>query len=196
MNKHQVENTLQVQFDALCARLPTKLRSVFRETCYLAGGCVYSLWNEQEPKDYDVFCTSKAFLRSVRKWFETTGKARIITEYAITFGQYQFVTAFVGEPEKVVGEFDFMHNMFWFRDGALHCHALSDWKYLDSNKLVFNKVRGRDAASTITRVPKFVARGMEISRAEMALIMDKATTFPAVISERRSIKKLRRGRSY
>lgn len=209
MNKKKqltVETTLQAQFDALCALLPVKLQRTFKETCYFAGGCIYSLWNGQEPKDYDVFCTSKAFLRSLSNLFKAAEltaapmRASTMTDYTITLvaGEvtYQFVTAFVGEPEKVVGEFDFMHNMFWFHDGALHCHALGDWKYLDSNKLVFNKARGRDAASTITRVPKFVARGMEISRDEMALIMNKATAFPAVISERRSIKKLLRGRRY
>lgn len=147
-----------------------------------------------------MFCTSKAFLRSLSNWFKTTSKASIITEYAISFVSdgvtYQFVTAFVGEPDRVVGEFDFMHNMFWFKDGEVYCHDLSDWKYLGQNKLVFNQARGRDAASTITRVPKFVARGMTISRTEMAGIVEKATSFPRVISERRHIKKIRSGRGY
>ena len=192
--KERVQEQLSTRFELLKSKLPTNLQTEFEQTCYFAGGCIYSLWNEQEPKDWDVFCTSKLFLKKLKSWFEMTKLHTFISEYAITFPPYQFVLAFVGDPEDVVAEFDFMHNMFYFRHGKV-C-TLSDWSYLDSNKLKFNEERARDVASTITRVPKFVARGMEISKQEMAMMLDKATAFPAVVSERKSIKKIRKDRSY
>ena len=73
-----------------------------------------------------------------------------------------------------------------------------DWDYLNSNKLVFNKLRARDVASILTRIPKFVARGMEIDLEESAEMLDVVTRPSNYIKEKISIKRMksRRKSSY
>lgn len=127
-------------------------------------------------------------------WFKNNGNYDFLTDYAITFKEFQIIIAFIGTPESVVSEFDFMHNMFFYQNDKISC--LSDWQYLDTNRLKFNAERARDVASTVTRIPKFVARGMTISKTEVALMLDKMTRFTAVGKERKSIKKIRKRRSY
>lgn len=165
-----------------------------RDDFYFAGGCIYSLWNDKEPKDYDIFCKNKAAVRRLQKWFRNhKGAANIITENAISMGKYQFITRHIGPPIEQVALFDFLHNCYWYDNGRLH--ALKGWEYLDDSNLHFNSDRARDILNIITRVPKFVSRGMEISQAEILDILERGTRPSKILGERRSIKKRRRGRS-
>ncbi len=72
---------------------------------------------------------------------------------------------------------------------------MKGWEYLDDSNLHFNSDRARDILNIITRVPKFVSRGMEISQAEILDILERGTRPSKILGERRSIKKRRRGRS-
>ena len=153
---------------------------------YIAGGCIYSIWNNKEPKDYDFFCTNKKALNKLQLYFETN-KCNYISENAITYGKYQFITKWYGKPEQEVAKFDFKHNMFYYNIKGLH--NLVDRKYLNDNKLVFNNLRSRDVVNVVTRIPKFVSRGMDISREECMEILDVMTKPTNYIKEKVYIKK-------
>ena len=185
-NIAKVEKTLSEIIKDIELKLP---QSVFNfDDYYIAGGCIYSIWNDSKPKDYDIFCKNKTALAKVQQYFKENS-CNFTSENAITYGKYQFVTKWYGYAETEVGKFDFKHNMFYYDSEGLH--NLVDWDYLNSNKLVFNKLRARDVASILTRIPKFVARGMEIDLEESAEILDVVTKPSNYIREKISIKRMK-----
>lgn len=190
MKREAIEKELERRFEGLEKLFGDAFR---REDYYFAGGCIYSMWNDKQPNDYDVFCKNKYAIRRLKKWFRVHKKARIITDNAISMGKYQFVTKHIGSPEVEVGKFDFLHNCYWHEAG--HLHALKGWEYLDSNSLHFNSDRARDILNIMTRVPKFVDRGMSVTQAELLDILERGTRPTKLFQERRSIKRRQSGRS-
>ena len=185
-NIEKVKNTLAEIVKDIELKLP---KSVFNfEDFYIAGGCIYSIWNNNKPKDYDIFCKNRTALAKVQQYFKENS-CNYTSENAITYGKYQFVTKWYGDAETEVGKFDFKHNMFYYDSEGLH--NLVDWDYLNSNKPVFNKLRARDVASILTRIPKFVARGMEIDLEESAEMLDVITSPKNYVKERINIKRMR-----
>lgn len=161
---------------------------------YFAGGCIYSLWNDKEVKDYDIFCTNKKAIKKLKKHFkEYKYHADYISKNAITMGKYQFVIKHIGNPEVEVAKFDFKHNCYYYNKSGLH--DLYGWEYISSNQLEFNSDRARDILNIVTRIPKFVGRGMEISQKEILDILELGTRPTKYISERRGIKQRRSGKT-
>jgi len=157
---------------------------------YIAGGCIYSLWNDKEPKDYDVFCKNKRAVKFLKKYFaDKPWLCQIVTDNAITSGKFQFITrkGCVGNPDTQVGQFDFKHNMFYFNGKEVKC--VSGWEFLDSDVLHFNTHRPRDILNTIGRIMKFQDRGMRITQKEVNKILEFATRPSRIIKERRSLKR-------
>jgi len=160
---------------------------------YFAGGCIYSLWNDKEPKDYDIFAKNKKAVKKIKKYFKLhKDKCNVITKNAISMGKYQFVIKHIGEPEIEVKKFDFKHNMFFCDNRGLK--TVSNWAFLDSNNLVFNTERARNVLNIISRIPKFIDRGMEISQSEIFDILELGTRPTKVLTERRNIKQSRKGK--
>ena len=183
--KYQVISSLKEKVAELQNLLPDDVFNM--SDFYFAGGCIYSLWNNVPPKDYDIFCRNKRAIKKIKAYFKRNkDKASSITKNAITFGEFQFITRHIGEPETVVSEFDFRHNMFYFDGKSLE--TLSSWRYLDDNKLAFNTERARDILNVVLRTPKFVSRGMEISKKDMAEILEKGTRPRKILKERRGLK--------
>jgi len=161
---------------------------------YFAGGCIYSIWHGNEPKDYDIFCKNKKAMKKIINFFNVNKeKCNVITENAITMGNYQFVTKYIGNPDIQVSKFDFKHNMFYY-DGK-ELVSVSGWKYIESNQLEFNSKRARDVLNIISRIPKFVERGMEITQSEIYTILECGTRPSRIFSERAAVKRHRSGRS-
>ncbi len=188
---YEMERKLAAEKIKLLSRLPYRIRNYIDEHSYFAGGCIYSLYNGQKPKDYDLFldCAEAVERLNAAKIERVDFKS----EYALSMGAYQIVTRFVGAPEEVIGEFDFMHNMFFFRHGQIQ--NVAPWKYLNTNKLIFNKDRARDICGAIMRVPKFVARGMTISKYEMANMLNLLDNGQFDSREKAIIEKFRNPRS-
>ncbi len=160
---------------------------------YFAGGCIYSLWNDKEIKDYDIFCKNKQAIKKLRKYFDKHKEMfDIITKNAISMGKFQFVIRNIGEPEQEVAKFDFLHNCYWYDSNGLH--AVDSWEYLNSNKLKFNDGKARDILNVIVRIPKFISRGMEISQEETLKILNSGTCLKRYLGERKNIKKRIRGK--
>ena len=57
----------------------------------------------------------------------------VITNNAITIGEYQIILKDIGEPSDVVGKFDFKHNMHWVEYDDIH--AINNNFYLDIKTL-------------------------------------------------------------
>ncbi len=179
--KLQVISRLSKEFWELENSLPKEIFDT--ENFYFAGGCIYSIWNGKPPKDYDIFCTSKAAVDKLKKWFEANPhRANFTTENAITMGKYQFILKYIGKPEVEVAKFDFKHNCCYFHRYELK--TLYGYEFLDSKKLVFNSARPRDVLNIVTRIPKFIERGMEISQKEILEILEVGTRPTRLYGER------------
>jgi hypothetical protein len=167
--------------------LPEEFRKRFAEKCFIGGGAIFSLYNGEEPKDYDFFVTDRLLACDIHRYFDLDstlrykngikigvykGKTLIVTDNAVSFdNRLQIITRWVGTPKEVVGQFDFLHNMFYFQNGKVE--ALVDWKYLFEKKLYYNEERARDICGTIIRVKKFVERGFTITNKEMSKMLLK-----------------------
>ncbi|MGG1650529.1 hypothetical protein ABHN03_25300 [Paenibacillus sp. NRS-1775] len=180
-----VESELERQYNIFELLLPKEFILGFRNKSYISGGCIYSLYHGDEPKDFDFFLSSKELAEKLKTYFMNQtgyhgsdisggtykGLPLVITKNAISIGKFQIITQWIGEPEDVVGEFDFKHNQFYYRNGAVDVAVLSDWSYLKGNKLSHNEHRARDIVGTILRTPKFIGRGMTITQREMAKVL-------------------------
>ena len=116
-----------------------------------------------------------------------------VSEYALTYGKYQVVTKYFGEPDYCVGQFDFKHNMHYYIPGTMKILCayeeelddtdadsdFDDYKYLQTNELVFNENRARDIEGVWLRVEKFTSRGMTVSK-ETKKKIKKRTTKKAI----------------
>lgn len=183
----EIEDNLYEQAKrTLCKLLPSHLRAKFEVYSFIAGGCIHSIYNGEEPNDYDFFLTNKKYAQILKDYFsgieglEEKSSAKkgtykglplIITDNAITIGKYQIITQWVGNIHDVVSEFDFKHNMFYYYNGEIG--TLSDFKYLDEKKLVYNDDRGRNIGHTFIRTIKFVERGWTISHKELSKLLIK-----------------------
>lgn len=183
------EKHLYDQAAQISERIPAFNLSDF----YFAGGCIYSLWNGRDIHDYDIFCRRKEPLKRLIAYLEKNPHlVNCRTKNAITCGKLQFVTRHIGEPQVEVAKFDFLHNCFYFDASGLH--AVFGWEQLDSTKLVFNAKRSRDVLNILTRIPKFLKRGMEIDQANMLEILERGTKPQRFFHERGQILKRRRGK--
>lgn len=163
--------------------LPTQMWQRFEAEAYVSGGCIYSLYHDKQPKDYDFFLVNLSLVDELRKFFiERAGYhgtdmssgvyndlPLIVTNNAISIGKYQIITQWVGEPQEVIEQFDFRHNQFYWKSKRVY--TLSDWSYLKGNALVYNEQRARDIVGTIVRVPRFIQRGMTITQKEMSKVL-------------------------
>lgn len=173
--------------------LPEKFRERFEQSAYIGGGAIYSLYNNQEPKDYDFFLDDPEFADELSAVFFVLiadflhvmegfkdnriyigyykDKRAVVTTNGISIGKFQIITRWSGTPEEVINEFDFKHNMFYYHKNNIE--TFSQWDFLEDNKLRYNEKRARDICGTIIRVKKFVERGFTITNKEMAKMLSK-----------------------
>lgn len=187
MNRQNMINKLQRKFDEMVSLLPSQFEDEFKEKAYIAGGCIYSLVNNNPVHDYDFFVTDKDFADSLINYFKDIakkdgfkdakvgiykGKKLLITKYAISFGEeFQVVVKYVGLPEEVCDEFDFKHNKFVFMNGEIL--EFDEWKYLETDKLYFNEGRVRDISGTIQRIPKMIEKGFVVTKTEISKMLKR-----------------------
>ena len=184
--------------------LPKDLAFDFIDEMYFAGGCIYSLANGKEPKDYDIFLKSDKLIPKLKELDCWVCK----TDNALSYGKFQVIIKFYGEPEEVVGQFDFKHNMHWFDIAdervCICCgyeeeienstSSLDDYIYIHTNELIFNEKRARDCENVWLRIDKFIKRGMKISKETKKKILSK-TSKKEIKKARKSHRSGRSGRS-
>lgn len=188
--KQYIKSKLELERQHLINLLPDELQQPFKDESYIAGGAIYSLYNTNTYKDIDLFIRTEELKQKLFTYFKSLrglqvkfygsetmyyGKYKglnlVITNNAITIGDHQIILKDYGSPEKVVGQFDFKHNMFYVEGDSLK--TLSDWQALEMKELIYNDERARDIVGTIMRVPKFLGRGMTINQKEMSKMLLK-----------------------
>ena len=190
MNEKEICKHLDLAFEEFLQNIEClELRGALKENLYFAGGCIYCLRNDRPVKDYDMFLKDDSLVEELKKatiW-------SFVSEYALTYGKYQVVTKYFGEPDYCVGQFDFKHNMHYYIPGTMKILCayeeelddtdadsdFDDYKYLQTNELVFNENRARDIEGVWLRVEKFTSRGMTVSK-ETKKKIKKRTTKKAI----------------
>ena len=182
----QTEKQLSEKLQQITKFIPRLFQQDFKQSAFISGGCIYSLYNDQEPKDYDVFLTDTELAKSLHEYFSNVidltdhgvikkgtykGETIIVSVNAISIGEFQIITRWSGSIESVLEEFDFLHNQFYFKDGKVD--TITEWDYLEDTKLRYNEKRARDICGTICRIPKFAKRGFEVSQREVAKMLLK-----------------------
>ena len=180
--KERIKEDLEQQFYLLREILPEPLQEGFYHL-YIAGGAIYSLWNEDVVSDYDFFSDDQGYLLQLRGYFSQfvqheseyvsrgsyKGFKLTITNNAISIGKWQIITNWWGKADDVVEEFDFKHTQSWY-DGELY---LTDEDFLSDNMLWYNENRARDFVGSLLRVPYFIEKGFHITKSEMAKIIQR-----------------------
>ena len=189
-----VKERLEKEKNYLISLLPESYRDEFRKKSYASGGAIYSLYNGKEPKDFDFFVSDRRLALGLTEFLKfqlmnrnidyqlnpdldmmqgkIDGNQVLVTDNGITYNmKYQIITKWVGEPEEVINEFDFKHNMFCYQNDEVT--TFSQWDFLEDNKLRYNEKRARDICGTIIRVKKFVERGHTITNREMSKMLLK-----------------------
>ena len=110
------------------------------------------------------------------------------TEYALSYGKYQVVTKYYGDPHTCVGQFDFKHNMYFYRPytGEIES-ACNGFESLYTNELIFNEERARDIEGVYLRIARFAERGF-IVRPKMIAKIKKRTTNKKIKEYAKKIK--------
>jgi hypothetical protein len=176
---------LELEKQQLTDMLPEEFRERFQKLAYIAGGCIYSIYNNTEPKDYDFFLRDSKLANDLRKYFISLsgyhGKtvsggmykdsSLVVTENAVTLGKHQIITRWVGEPMEVCGEFDFCHLQYYYDGNEIE--TISDFEFLESKTLRYNESRARDIVGSVMRLNKFVERGMKAPQKEVSKMLLK-----------------------
>ena len=176
MLEKEICNHLDEIAKDIISKIPVKIK----DKIYFAGGCIYSLANNLQPKDYDLFLVDNSLVDKLKQldiWNYTS-------EYALTLGKYQIVTKYYGEPYDCAGQFDFKHNMYYYKPFTGHIISANEeelekqfdcYNFLHTNELIFNENRARDIEGVLLRIGKFVARGMIISKQAKKEIKKRTT---------------------
>jgi hypothetical protein len=176
---HKAEENLAIAQNKFLNIFEPQDRDYIKSHTYFAGGCIYSIYNNQRPKDYDIFCDSLDIVEFISQEIDSLEKLGIvqdifITSNAISINDYsdynfQIIKKFYGEPSGVIAQFDFYHNFFAFINGKII--SFHNWRYIETKKLCFNFDRARDIGNVILRIPKFVERGFKIYKSDHAKIL-------------------------
>jgi hypothetical protein len=144
-----------------------------RTNYFVSGGCIASLLQDEEPKDYDVYFRSAEILDGLKNYLTTTGRdkvaeveskyrevetddGKLITENAITLNNHiQIILKHTGEPEAVRRTFDFVHCMPYYdsKDGMLHISKVQ-------HEAIMTKILRVNTSNAVTkhRIEKFQQR--------------------------------------
>ncbi len=187
-----LEKEICNHLDEIAKDIISKIPVEIKDKIYFAGGCIYSLANNRQPKDYDLFLKDNSLMEKLKNlsiW-------NYVSEYALTIGKYQIVTKYYGEPYECVGQFDFKHNMYYYEPFSEKIISVNEeeeemqfdcYDFLNTNELFFNEKRARDIEGVYLRIEKFVKRGMKISKQTKKTIK-KRTTKKSVREYKKSIK--------
>lgn len=192
MTEREICQHLDSKLDEFLQKIECQtLRNMLREKLYFAGGCIYCLRNDKIVKDYDMFLKDDDIIEDLKKldiW-------SFISDYALTYGKFQLVIKYFGEPKSCVGQFDFKHNMHYYipESDKIMCGyeeeiydevvnglldeelCFDDYIYLQTNELHFNENRARDVEGVWLRIKKFTDRGMTISKETKKKIKQRTT---------------------
>ena len=181
--------------DRVVAALPLPIKRMLRMSgLFLAGGFIRSIVEGEVPKDVDIWVPSR---EEGVHWARLLGGAlrrgSFATPNAITISfpdtAIQFITRWTfSDPVTLISSFDFTiaQAVVWFDKVEGKWRGMCAETFLEDvggKRLVYKSpVREEDAAGSLLRVNKFVARGYTISDEDMGRVA--ARVVKGVVKER------------
>lgn len=169
IGKHGIAIPCYAKSQELFNILPPEIRKEYYKNIFVAGGAIYSLANNKEVHDYDLYIKDKEYLDILCSFFEENSKelGAFITENAITWKDIQIIKVYYGTPEYVISTFDFMHCKGYYDiyKGVVY----NPW-FIYTDELKFNEFCNHPT-SAFFRIPKFLSRGMTIEKPEIRKIL-------------------------
>lgn len=169
---HRVKDTIQKRFDSL-KKSPYYKPELPWDKVYLTGGAIASLFQLEEPKDWDFYFDDSTtmhvfeshlkqcelFVADVNAKYGNFGvNGKMITANAITMDDgNSFITKFYGLPKHVKSEFDYLHCTPHFRNGTLYISEKQFDAIVNKKLIVNNKHNVKQY-----REMKFLERGYRI----------------------------------
>lgn len=182
MKKFDAYNLVKIM-DFIPAALRDVLEKYDNKVC-LAGGCIRSIINGEEVKDWDLFITTgepafahciAGFLLSSIKNSELHETANALTISSSEIIPIQIITRWIQkDAEEVINTFDFTiaQAAIWWDGVWKSCHADMYFADLEFKRLRYTSpVREEDCAGSMMRVIKFVARGYKIPKEQLAKVI-------------------------
>lgn len=163
VNKHTkkelaIIDHLELMWTRFEAAYPKLAR--YRSGLYFAGGCIRSLVQDEQPKDYDLFFQDS----SIRKAFMLTceqeglGKQTLNSfSFKVNDQDFQVITIECETPHDEVMSFDFTCNMNYY-DLKTKELFIYDARAAEDKELIIN-FNCRNPFDTFYRVFDFMARG-------------------------------------
>ena len=169
----QVEKRLKEAKDAFISNV-IKDES-FRDSVYLAGGCIRDLISGVEPKDWDLYCVDEATAVKLRRVlsknisFNNNGNFDWL-DYASNY-RFNIICnkEFCVSPEDLIKEFNFTCNMNYFHDNKLVTKYLPDIMY---KSLVFNRSSSYPLGCLV-KLPRMQEIGYVVPEKEMFAMLGK-----------------------
>jgi hypothetical protein len=175
----EVNDRLSNVFQDWGANLPDRLKP-YVSKCFIAGGSIASLFNGENPRDYDIFASDSRTAEVFRNYFlGIPARERLaavkaanlfeIGAHGIFFpdSRIHFVTSYFGSPFQVIGNFDFIHTEGFYLDGL----AVGDYtkKCIESRQLVYTN--SKNPIGSFMRLFKFVERGWSCQGSQVRRIL-------------------------
>lgn len=171
-----------------------ELKNLVKTKTFVTGGCFKALYHNQEVNDYDFyFVDEEAKDRFVELIDEGLCKPRteaftdikklylnfkFRSEFTITFDltsaddkkvKIQFITKYMGSPERITGNFDFEHTKNYYLP-AMDMFNINEI-ILEKKELLFNE-RASHPINALKRMQKFIQQGWTINDAEIMKIAE------------------------
>lgn len=191
------------------AALPPPIQRMLRMSrFFLAGGFVRAIVNEEVPNDIDLFVPSR---EPALRYSRLLKASRRVTKNAITVRlgpgtpPIQFIVRwFFSEAGKVIESFDFTiaQAVVWF-DGSKWQGLCADTFYIavgDRLLRYTSPTREEDAAGSLLRVNRFIARGYNILDEDMGKVVARVvnesagTRMPFETNEEATIRVVKQAR--
>ena len=169
MQRRQINDKFKEVYSAIEKWLPEHLRVGFIEGTFIAGSSISSLFFDEEPNDYDIYCLDEGTASELSTHFKK--KKAFMTDSAASLKiqghpvQLIFKKGFIGKPEDVVDRFDFQHTMAYWSPSTRLKAEQDTLEAILTRELRYT---GTDyPLSALFRTRKFIKRGWSINAGEM-----------------------------
>lgn len=185
MLKHKIRAVVNEVLEAI---KDPEIKNLVKTKTFLTGGCFKAIYHEQEVNDYDFYFVDEEskdrFLKLIEEGlskpepFTDTKKLylgfKYRSEFTMTFllnktTKIQFITKYMGSPQKVTGNFDFLHTTNYYLPAMDMFHIAED--ILANKKLIFNE-KASHPINALKRMQKFIQQGWTIDDAEIMNIAE------------------------
>jgi hypothetical protein len=174
--------------------------NLINENSFITGGCIASFIREEQPKDIDYFITNTEALNKIKEYFKARDEIRLeyqrehhrpitvldgfddvplfFTDNAITLCDgFQIILKDCGDPEEVVGKFDYVHCMGYYMPNKNQLNVTDETRVAATDHRLIYNVMSESPISSSYRMVKFIERGWKISRHEQAKLLLNVNTY-------------------